>query len=777
MRTRATIIVLILVFFGQLALGSVQLSLTSDEPPHIAHGYLLLTTGDTWALDEHRHPPLLNMLSALPLLLQPERPDVTSIPGWHADFAVFVRNVWPLLGPVERQALAARVPTMLLAVLLLALVARWARGVAGAAGALLAVAVMAFDPLMVAHSQLATTDVGVALFTVAAIYIASRVGTWGLSPLRAGLLSGLATGAALASKGSALIVVPVVFSVLAWRVLGPDWAAGGATRRRALARWLVAGIMVTVTTLMVLWATYGFRLEPSAMAGIDLPLVAHTQMVRLILGEKARTAFLAGEVRQGGWFWYFPYAFLVKAPLPLIALLFGAVLGLGRRLGRTLRRPELWAYPTLHVLMAVTSGMNIGLRHLLPAVPFGYIAIATLVQPARAGRCRHILRPALALLAGWQAVEALSVFPFGIAYFNQTVGGPEGGYRTLVDSNVDWGQSFIALAKMMQQRNVESVHLSYYTWVDPAVYGIAYQPLPPAGGPEVTLARPYDPAPGTYAISATPLQGVMVADPDLYDWFRHRQPDAQPGYGLLVYEVDPHDEPPQWIAQCSQPAVPLTHDAIVTGFGRSDLREIIFDCTQSWIYPTGGAVPGWYAHHGNGNPDAFTTSRLAKGGAVESYRQNRPGLLPPFSLYVQEGGPVAPNSPYTNPIRFGPLSLIGHTSERQTVDAGESVEIETWWAVASVPGRPLSLMLHLGKLEAAPIAVGDGLGVPVHAWQVGDVIVQRHVLRVEPGVPAGAYVAQAGVYWLDTLERWQIATGPDEGAQSVPLMTIEVAEP
>ncbi len=368
MRTRAAIIVLILVFFGQLALGSVQLSLTSDEPPHIAHGYLLLTTGDTWALDEHRHPPLLNMLSALPLLLQPERPDVTSIPGWHADFAVFVRNVWPLLGPVERQAMAARVPTMLLAVLLLALVARWARGVAGAAGALLAVAVMAFDPLMVAHSQLATTDVGVALFTVAAIYIASRVGTWGLSPLRAGLLSGLATGAALASKGSALIAVPVVFSVLAWRVLGPDWAAGGATRRRALARWLVAGIMVTVTTLMVLWATYGFRLEPSAMAGIDLPLVAHTQMVRLILGEKARTAFLAGEVRQGGWFWYFPYAFLVKAPLPLIACCSG--------------RCSVWAagwaghYDDLSsgltrpcTLMAVTSGMNIGLRHLLPGSP------------------------------------------------------------------------------------------------------------------------------------------------------------------------------------------------------------------------------------------------------------------------------------------------------------------------------------------------------------------------------------------------------------------------
>ncbi len=203
----------------------------------------------------------------------------------------------------------------------------------------------------------------------------------------------------------------------------------------------------------------------------------------------------------------------------------------------------------------------------------------------------------------------------------------------------------------------------------------------------------------------------MVADPDLYGWFRHRQPDAQPGYGLLVYEVQPDDTAPQWVAQCSQPAVPLTHEAIVAGFGRSDLREIIFDCTQSWIYPTGGAVPGWYALHGNGNPDAFTTSRLAKGGAVESYRQNRPGLLPPFNLYVQEDGPVAPNSPYTNPIRFGPPADRIHARQadrrRRRVRRDRNLV-----GRCQRPRAPSSLMLHLGKLRGRAHRGGDGLGVP-----------------------------------------------------------------
>ena len=200
-------------FFAQLTFGSLALSLTSDEPPHVAHGYIMLATGDTWALSEHRHPPLLNMLAALPLLLQPEHPDPATVPGWHQDFVVFVRNLWPLLGPVDRQAFVTRVPTMLLSVALMALVARWAREAFGRTGALAAVAVMVFDPAIVAHGQLATTDLGVALFTFAAVYLVTQ----GRRSTARILGAGAALGAALASKGSGVLLVPVIFALLAWR--------------------------------------------------------------------------------------------------------------------------------------------------------------------------------------------------------------------------------------------------------------------------------------------------------------------------------------------------------------------------------------------------------------------------------------------------------------------------------------------------------------------------------------------------------------------------------
>ena len=192
--------------------------------------------------------------------------------------------------------------------------------------------------------------------------------------------------------------------------------------------------------------------------------------------------------------------------------------------------PGLWLYPLVHFGTSALSGMNIGYRHLLPIFPFGYVAIAALVghvmdgirwtagvSPAcarrraphgsgiRTRRCpaaerarRPRSEPRLAVLAvialiSWQAVETATVFPFGLAYFNELVGGPREGYRALVDSNVDWGQSFKALATWMRGQGIDHVSLSYYTWIDPAAYGIDYTPLPPAGGESATFARPIRP--------------------------------------------------------------------------------------------------------------------------------------------------------------------------------------------------------------------------------------------------------------------------------------------
>ncbi len=154
----------LLAFFAQVVMASPRQSLTADEPVSIGAGYSYWTTGD-WRLQSPvAHPPAIHLLLTWPLLLRP-RLDVTTQPGWQeANLTRFVRQVVPRLGPLEATAFATRAPNMLLAMLLAALVFRWTSDWFGGRAGLVALALLAFDPNVIAHAQLATTDVGVTAF-------------------------------------------------------------------------------------------------------------------------------------------------------------------------------------------------------------------------------------------------------------------------------------------------------------------------------------------------------------------------------------------------------------------------------------------------------------------------------------------------------------------------------------------------------------------------------------------------------------------------------------
>jgi hypothetical protein len=121
--------------------------------------------------------------------------------------------------------------------------------------------------------------------------------------------------------------------------------------------------------------------------------------------------------------------------------------------------------------------------------------------------------------------------------------------------------------------------------------------------------------------------------------------------------------------------------------------------------------------------------------------------------------------------------LIGYKLEAPSAKQGETFEVATWWRVEAAPGRPLSLMLHLGSPDAPPIAVGDGLAVPVDTWQTGDILIQRHTLEVPTNTVPDDYAVVAGAYWLDTLERLPVADGAEVGATSARLATVEIRRP
>lgn len=761
--------ILLACFFAQVVLAGPRLSLTADEPVHMAQGYVYWTRGDfrfAWAVAQ---PPLPDMLAGAGLLLQPG-PAVEELDGWAGgDHSRFVSAFLHWYGPgsaLEAATFVSRFPITLVALIGAAFVYRWARERFGRRGGWLALFLFTFDPNFLAHSGLATTDVLLAVWGFIGVYAATRwtaTHSW-----KWGLLGGIALGLALGSKTSGFFPLGIV------GLLGFTWALEDFRRQRSIGVWRRwAGRLAVLLGLaaLTLWALYGFEIRP-------YPFATHFLLWRMLRKHAAEghAAFLMGQVGHHGWWYYYPVAFFLKTPLPTLVLLGMALATMGCSLQRWWRDRDLWLYPLLYGLATLFSTIAIGYRYLLPVLPFLFVLTGRIPQSTEYGiRPYSVLRIPLLI---WLVAGTLRVAPHHLAFFNELAGGPYGGHRYLVDSNLDWGQSFKALREWLQTQEDASgpfPYLSFYTYAGPDLYHIPYNPIPPAPYTPLTLPSRFDPTPGLYVIGATTLQGVMVNDPDTYDWFRHREPVARPGIALFVYRVPPHDPPPTWLAQCTVPVAPLTPKAAAEGFGRDDLRLAYFDCTSGWLYPTGGQDPGWFALFRQTalSDDPFIHRYLAS--ARLSFEQRRTGALPPFVIYVQPAGRIGPRFTPESAIRVGMLTFLGEDFGPFPVQPGETVEVETWWRVEAIPARPLSIMMHLVGPGDRPVIVSDGLAVPADQWRPGDVIVQRHRLPIPADAPPGEYRPFTGVYWLDTMERWPVEIDGKPAGDQIPLPAVPVS--
>jgi hypothetical protein len=263
--------------------------------------------------------------------------------------------------------------------------------------------------------------------------------------------------------------------------------------------------------------------------------------------------------------------------------------------------------------------------------------------------------------------------------------------------------------------------------------------LPPA--PDAVPFAPFDPAPGVYAIGATTLQGVYAPDVNTFAWFRSREPDAILGYALFLYRVSQHPAP-DWAAICF--GLPSSERQIRLGFGRPDLRLVFYDCTQSQVYPVG--QEGRY----------LRPPRADWPEEEELVLQARQPDGEPAFVVLRSGERPVVHGEKDAVVIEGPLNFLGYKLAETNVHRSQEIVLTAFWLVEQVPNRPLSLMAHLVGRDGIPIAVGDGLGVPVEGWQVGDVIAQQHQFLVPDDVIPGEYWFQTGGYWLDTLERWPV---------------------
>ena len=234
---------------------------------------------------------------------------------------------------------------------------------------------------------------------------------------------------------------------------------------------------------------------------------------RATLGDPA---YLMGHYSDGGWTAYFPIAFAIKTPIPIMALAAAGLMALVARKTPIGRDPLLLLGVTAFAIVfwaaAMASRLNIGERHLLPVYPGLFALSGAVVGWLDSRWARWLLGIALAWLIG----ANLWIHPHYLAYFNELIGGPRQGHRYLADSNIDWGQDLKRLAKYAGEHPGEAIKLAYFGSADPSKYGFDYEPLLVDSG----LGKPPSLTAGAYVISVTSLLGVYY-QPVRDEFWRH----------------------------------------------------------------------------------------------------------------------------------------------------------------------------------------------------------------------------------------------------------------
>ncbi len=473
-------------------------SATSDEPYHTlaASSYVHDGHGDL----NPEHPPLTKLLAGLPLQALGLRG--TRAPAV-ARLHVLTEEIRGFLYLNTRSALTilrtARLAMLPFLVLLLWGVWRWGCLIGGPKVALLAMVAVASQPLVLGHAFVVHTDVA-----SAAIFLATLLALefW-LGGRRLGWVAfGLWLGLALLTKFSAAYLVPLtavrllvhVLRTRRYRVLAAYAGAAALALAVVLAGYwpLLRNVSAdeeraTVASYMTLWpgsdVTLG-RLQALAGLsralghyGLGLAYVHHTAL-------HGHLNYFLGRISTEAFPFYFPVAFALKTTLPFLILTLAGLVALVRRRGEY--SLLLASYALCYLIVLGVSGYNIGARHLMPVIPL----LALLGAQAAAG-WTPLLRGALAASF---AFGALLPFPHYISHFSLLAGGQARGSRILSDSNVDWEQDWVRVAREVERNGWRPIALVH-----------AGAGFPEAHVPGATdfLASRSPIAPGYYAVAAT----------------------------------------------------------------------------------------------------------------------------------------------------------------------------------------------------------------------------------------------------------------------------------
>lgn len=523
--------VLLAVLLIQGMGAAAYYSPTTDETAYIGGAYYHWKTGNFSMVREH--PPLTRILAGAPLtLLNLNYPEGDWNNSQQAELGK--QFLYESGNDLDTVLFFARLPTILLSVLLGFFLFLFAKTLYGYRAGVFALFLYVFESTVLGHSSLATTDLAPALF----IFL-SMFAFWHFvrNPRpRNALLFAAAFGLAQISKFTALYLIPITF-VLALLFM----------HRKLLSLRNVAllGAATLVVSLLVINAAYLFqgtgkaltdsiraeRIEAHANGPLK-PLILAVARTPLPLPEdymigfsstvlhdlSGHSAFFLGQYSRTGWWYYFPVAFVLKVSVALLVFIMLAALAFRRHGFEKERSAEYIAIAFVLMFFGISlfSHINIGIRHMLPTFPFIFLLCSKAVKYAKDARLFFAL-------AALYALSTLIIAPHYLSHFTEPIG--SNGYQYLADSNNDWGQDLKGLAQYLERNNISDIRLTYFGTAPPEYYGIRYTNLT------------CEPAAGIVAISTNYLQHVFESNRSCFSWLALHTPAGKAGYSIFIYNI------------------------------------------------------------------------------------------------------------------------------------------------------------------------------------------------------------------------------------------------
>ncbi len=522
---RKLIVFMLLVAFIAINTTSVRnKSITYDEPHHYQYGENILNLNSD-RFDDSKMP--ISAFNALPKKIGSLLPE-----GKIQSFLTKIQT--------------GRMMTIVFSSGIAFLIFHWSQKLYGFFAGLLALFLYIFDPNIIAHSQLITTDIYITGMITLALYTYWRFSIhrdW-----KHAIVFSIVLGLAQLTKYTGIYLYPLLLILILIQD-APRYTKIIAQRdiqqgKKYLKKAFIFGIFFLVTSILIINAGFLFNRTFTPMREYDFksnlfqniqdwlapveslpvpvpyPFIEGLDWVRARerSGEGVARIYLLGDLRQDdGFLGYYFYAYLLKVPLASQIIVILAIIAMikNNKDHQLLRNEVVLIWPMLFfaVYFNFFFKTQIGIRYYLVIFPFLYVFCGSLFNNWNTYNLKSKI--SFGFLIIYLVTSVLSYFPHYLTYFNEIVYDRKSAYKYLADSNIDWGQS--------------ALYLSQHLYDNPE---IKYEP------DQITV--------GTIAVSINNLVGV-TEDPITFQWLReHFEPIYTIGNSYLIYEVTQEDYDRIW---------------------------------------------------------------------------------------------------------------------------------------------------------------------------------------------------------------------------------------